>query len=68
MLWLTRARVRRSQALLESSSMSVEEIAASTGFGSAASLRDHFRRTVGTSPTAWRKTFKRYYTGQDMRE
>ncbi len=68
MLWLTRARVRRSQALLESSSMSVEEIAASTGFGSAASLRDHFRRTVGTSPTAWRKTFKRYYTGQNMPE
>lgn len=56
MAWLTMARIRRSQVLLESSALSVEEIASITGFGSATSLREHFRRIVGTSPTAWRKT------------
>ncbi len=56
MVWLTRARVRRSQVLLESSALPVEEIASITGFGSATSFREHFRRIVGTSPTAWRKT------------
>ena len=64
MTWLNRARIRRAQTLLESSAMSVEEIAAITGFGSAASFREHFRHIVGTSPTAWKKTHNLYYAQQ----
>lgn len=59
MEWLTRARVRRGQTLLETGSLSVEQIAAATGFGSATAFRESFRRLVGVSPTAWRKTYSR---------
>ncbi len=55
--WVTRARVRRAQQLLEASALSVERIASDTGFGSAAVFRDRFRRIVGTSPTAYRRAF-----------
>lgn len=59
MVWVAKARIRRAQALLESGSMSVEQIAAVTGFGSATALRDGFRRHVGSSPSAWRRAFAR---------
>lgn len=59
MVWVTKARIRRAQALLESGGMSVEQIAAVTGFGSATALRDGFRRHVGSSPSAWRRAFVR---------
>ena len=57
--WIARARVRRAQALLESSVSSVEEVAAQAGFGSAAVLRARFGGVVGTSPLAYRRTFNR---------
>jgi transcriptional regulator GlxA family with amidase domain len=56
--WLLRARVRRSQLLLETTNHSIERIASSIGFGSAAAFRDHFRRAVGTSPQAYRSSFR----------
>nr|WP_239062763.1 helix-turn-helix domain-containing protein [Streptomyces sp. SID13031] len=34
----------------------VERIAAATGFGSSANFRTHFRREVGTTPTAYRRS------------
>jgi transcriptional regulator GlxA family with amidase domain len=57
-LWVTGARVRRAQRLLETTDLSVERIAGEVGFGSAAVLREHFGRTVGTSPQAYRRAFK----------
>ena len=57
MAWLAGARIRRAQALLETTHLPVEQIAAATGFGSATAFRDRFRRSVGASPTAWRKTY-----------
>jgi AraC family transcriptional regulator, transcriptional activator FtrA len=36
---------------------SVEDVAEHSGFGSAAALRMHFRRTFGTSPQAYRRQF-----------
>jgi transcriptional regulator GlxA family with amidase domain len=57
-LWVTRARVRRAQSLLETTGLSVERVAAEAGFGSAAVLREHFRQVVGTSPLAYRRSFK----------
>jgi transcriptional regulator GlxA family with amidase domain len=55
--WLHRARIRRAQHLLETTQHSVERIAAQVGFGSATAFRDRFKRTTGTSPHAYRRTF-----------
>lgn len=55
--WVHHARVRRAQALLEGSKRPVESVAQRVGFGSAAVLRQHFRRFVGTSPAAYQKAF-----------
>lgn len=55
--WLLRARVRRAQTLLETTSLPIEHIAGATGFGTPTSLREHFGRIVGVSPTAYRRSF-----------
>ena len=55
--WLLRQRVLHAQRLLESTNEPVERIATRCGFGSAAALRAHFGRMVGTSPLAYRRTF-----------
>lgn len=54
--WLTRQRVLRAQELLELTEAPVEEVARRCGFGTAAVLRHHFARTLGTSPLAYRRT------------
>lgn len=56
-LWVTRARVRRAQRLLETTTLSVERVATEAGFGSAAVLREHFGQIVGTHPQAYRRAF-----------
>jgi AraC family transcriptional activator FtrA len=55
--WLLRERLLRARRMLEGSDASIEEVAMRCGFGSAASLRSHFRRHTGTTPTAYRSTF-----------
>jgi len=57
--WLLRARIRRAQQLLETTTQPIERIASSVGFGSAVSLREQFRRAVGTSPQGYRRSFGR---------
>lgn len=56
--WVTRARVRRAQRLLETTELSVEDVATDVGFGSATLLREHFGKIVGTSPLAYRRSFR----------
>lgn len=56
--WVTGARVRRAQRLLETTNLAVERVAADAGFGSAAVLRQRFGEIVGTSPLAYRRCFK----------
>jgi transcriptional regulator GlxA family with amidase domain len=56
--WLNQERVWRAQELLERTDASVEEIAVNCGMGTAATLRHHFRRTVGVAPTAYRANFR----------
>jgi len=56
--WLLAQRVLRAQQMLESGSASVDEIARSCGFADTAALRYHFRRAVGTTPTAYRRAFR----------
>ena len=55
--WLITQRVAAARALLEGGTMPIEDVAARVGFGSAVVLRTHFRRLVGTSPTAYRARF-----------
>jgi AraC family transcriptional activator FtrA len=55
--WLTAERVARARELLEGSRLAIEDIAAAAGFGSAATLRHHFRESLGTSPAAYRERF-----------
>ncbi|MGF6954520.1 helix-turn-helix domain-containing protein [Paraburkholderia youngii] len=56
--WLLAQRLARAQQLLESTDESVEAIATGAGFGSAASLRQHFADAFRTSPSAWRREFR----------
>jgi AraC family transcriptional regulator, transcriptional activator FtrA len=56
--WLNRQRIARAQELLERTDASVQQIAASCGMGTAATLRRHFRRALGVTPTAYRATFR----------
>ncbi|MFD5466779.1 GlxA family transcriptional regulator [Kitasatospora sp. NPDC127059] len=55
--WLLRARVDRARELLETTELSVGQIADRTGLGTPATLRHHFHRLVGTSPQTYRRTF-----------
>ena len=55
--WLINERVAYSKELLETTSFSVEEIATRIGFGTAMTLRHHFRTQVGISPTRYRQRF-----------
>ena len=56
-LWVSRARVRHAQRLLETTDLSVERVAAGAGFGSSTVLRERFGRIVGTSPQGYRRSF-----------
>ncbi len=55
--WLVSERLAFTQRLLETTDQPVETIAALAGFGSPVSLRHHFRKSIGVSPSAWRQTF-----------
>jgi transcriptional regulator GlxA family with amidase domain len=55
--WLIGQRVLEARRLLEATALPVEDVAARSGFGSAASLRQHLRRHAATTPTAYRRAF-----------
>jgi transcriptional regulator GlxA family with amidase domain len=59
MQWLTRQRVIHAQRLLETTDLPIELVAQRSGFGTATALRAHFRRVAGSSPLAYRRTFRR---------
>src|SRR5262249_59550676 len=52
--WVIGLRLIRAKQLLEVTSHNVDEIAAECGFGSAATLRHHFREPFMTNPAAYR--------------
>ncbi|HEY8607866.1 MAG TPA: helix-turn-helix domain-containing protein [Noviherbaspirillum sp.] len=57
--WLLNQRLAHAQRLLETSDMAIERIAQHAGFGSALSLRQHFRTTLRLAPSAYREQFGR---------
>ncbi|MEC4019492.1 helix-turn-helix domain-containing protein [Streptomyces sp. H27-D2] len=56
--WLLGQRVLLARELLEGTDETVDAVAARAGFGNAATLRHHFARWVGTTPQAYRRTFR----------
>jgi transcriptional regulator GlxA family with amidase domain len=56
--WLLRQRVLHARRLLEATDLPVEDVADRAGFGTATSLRAHFRRATATTPLAYRRTFR----------
>lgn len=56
--WLLGRRVDEARRLLEETDLPVDEVAWRSGFGTGASLREHFRRTTATTPSAYRTTFR----------
>lgn len=55
--WLNGQRILRAQQLLEESDLGLEPVAQRVGFGTAAVMRHHFTRSVGTTPYEYRRTF-----------
>ncbi|HEY5836504.1 GlxA family transcriptional regulator [Streptomyces sp.] len=56
--WLTQQRVEHARQLLESTDLSVDQIARQAGFGTGTSLRQHLQAALGVSPSAYRRTFQ----------
>ncbi|WP_234441455.1 GlxA family transcriptional regulator [Streptomyces scabiei] len=56
--WLTQQRVERARHLLESTDLSIDQVAHDAGFGTAQSMRQHLQGALGVTPTAYRRTFK----------
>jgi transcriptional regulator GlxA family with amidase domain len=55
--WLLHQRIDRAQELLESTKLPMDQIARHSGMGTTESLRQHLRRRVGLSPSAYRASF-----------
>jgi transcriptional regulator GlxA family with amidase domain len=55
--WLLTVRVDEARRLLETTTLSIDEVAERCGFGTALSLRTHFRSRLDTTPTNYRRNF-----------
>lgn len=55
--WLLHQRVGRARELLESTTLPIDRVATLAGFGSRESLRLHFAKLVGLSPSRYRSSF-----------
>jgi len=56
--WLLAERMAQARELLEEAALPVDDVAAACGFGTAATMRHHFRTVMGISPAAYRDRFK----------
>ncbi len=56
--WLVGERLARARELLEEAALPMDDVAAACGFGTAATMRHHFRTTLGVSPAAYRDRFR----------
>ena len=58
MRWIAVQRVLEARRLLESTDLSIDNVAAESGLGTAANLRIHFAREISTTPTAYRAAYR----------
>lgn len=56
--WLIIQRIQASLPMLETTALPIERVAAAVGFETAVTFRHHFRQTMRTSPSAYRRTFR----------
>ncbi len=56
--WLTTQRLLEARRLLETTELPVDQVAQRCGLGTAANLRLHLSRDAGTTPTAYRRTYR----------
>jgi AraC family transcriptional activator FtrA len=56
--WILQQRLILAQRLLEGCDLPVDRVAQECGLGSPANLRMHFQQAIGTTPTAYRRTFR----------
>lgn len=56
--WMTTQRLAAAQGLLETTDLTIEQVAAAAGFGSALLLRQHFSKALRTSPSSYRMGFR----------
>jgi len=54
--WVERVRVDAARALLESDEAKMNSVAARSGFGSTATMRQSFNRVLGVAPSHYRST------------
>lgn len=56
--WLLQQRIERARHLLETTDLPIDVVATRSGFGTAASLRQHLHATLGVAPSTYRRTFR----------
>ena len=56
--WLNAQRLLEARRLLETSDVTIEEVARRCGLGTAVNLRVHLARETATTPTAYRNAFR----------
>jgi transcriptional regulator GlxA family with amidase domain len=56
--WVRDQRVRHAEQMLERSGLPIAAVARHCGFGSADTLRRHFRRVRGVTPETYRAAFR----------
>jgi transcriptional regulator GlxA family with amidase domain len=57
--WLTAQRLLEARRLLEATDLTVDDIARRCGLGTAVNLRTHFAKDSDTTPSAYRRSFRR---------
>lgn len=55
--WLIQRRVEAARRMLETTDLTVDQIASAAGFGSATLLRKHLHASVGLPPVSYRRRF-----------
>jgi AraC family transcriptional activator FtrA len=65
--WLIHQRVLAAQRRLETTADSIDQVAERVGLQTAASLRQHFRRVLRTTPTLYRQKFSTLISGARRR-
>ena len=53
--WLTQQRIERARQPLEETDRTIDRVATDSGFGTAASLRQHLHTALGVSPSSYRE-------------